>query len=370
MSAPDPLHQRFVALCETPSPTGSERAVAELVRADLEALGLPVDEDSAAAKTGCDSGNLICRIEGSASKSVLLCAHLDTVPEAGKIEVELLDGVYRSRGTTILGADNKAAVAVLVEVARRFGGSRPPVGVELVFTVGEEDGLRGAKALDREALRSELGFVFDHAAPIGDVVIAAPTYHRVTADFLGREAHAGVCPEEGRGAVQAAALAVGEMELGRLDEETTANVGVIAGGTAANVVPGRCRIDAEARSLGEARAGAVATAMVEACNWGAGRAECDVDVEVSTYFRGYRLKTAERPVAIATAALGRAGFSATAVTSGGGSDANAFNATGLSCVNLGNGTFANHTPEENVPAANLDSMVRVVEAIVAEAAAC
>ncbi len=139
----------------------------------------------------------------------MLCAHLDTVPEAERIEVELADGVYRSRGETILGADNKAAVAVLVELAARAVAKPRRCGVELVFTVAEEDGLRGAKELDLGSLRSPFGFALDHATPIGEVITAAPTYQRVVAEFEGVEAHAGIRPEDGRSAIEAAAAAVG-----------------------------------------------------------------------------------------------------------------------------------------------------------------
>ena len=169
-------------------------------------------------------------------------AHLDTVPHDGPVQVELANGVFRSAGDTILGADNKAAVTVLVELAARSAETGPPaVGLELVFTVAEEDGLRGAKELDVSALRSPFGFVLDHATPIGEIITAAPTYNRVVAEFEGIEAHSGIRPEDGRNAIAAAGYAVSATGLGRLDEETTANVGVIRGGTASNVVAGECR---------------------------------------------------------------------------------------------------------------------------------
>src|SRR5262249_25073908 len=150
------------------------------------------------------------------------------------------------------------------------------LGLELVFTVAEEDGLRGAKELDIGALRAPFGYVLDHATPIGEVIVAAPTHKRLLADFTGREAHAGLNPEEGHSAIAAAAAAVAGMKLGRLDEETTANVGIIEGGTASNVVAGHCRILGEARSVDGARAAAVIGEMVDACTWAAGEQRCDV----------------------------------------------------------------------------------------------
>jgi len=258
------LLDRFVRLCETPSPTGGEREVADAVIAELRELGVEVTEDRAAGPARAGAGNLVARVPGRSDGWVMLCAHLDTVPHDGPVEVELSDGVYRSRGDTILGADDKAAVTVLVELAARHAADPPPIGLELVFTVAEEDGLRGAKALDVESLRSAYGFVLDHASPIGELIVAAPTYERLVAEFSGEEAHAGIRPEAGRNAIAAAAAAIAEMKLGRLDDETTANVGTIEGGTAANVVAGQCRIEGEARSIDESRAAETIAAMIDA----------------------------------------------------------------------------------------------------------
>ena len=360
---------RFARLCELASPTGSERAVADAVLAELRELGVEVAEDGAAEAARAGAGNLIARIPGQRDAWIMFASHLDTVPHEGPIEVALEDGVFRSRGDTILGADNKAAVTVLIELAARYVQSPPPIGLELVFTMAEEDGLRGAKELDLDGLRSPMGFVFDHASPIGEVITAAPTYKRLAATFEGKEAHSGIRPEDGRSAVQAAAVAVARMDLGRLDDQTTANVGMIAGGTASNVVAGHCRIDAEARSLDDERASVVIGAMVDACGWAASEHECDVDVEVTEMFRGYRLPTSAPSVAIATAALERCGVEPRMASTGGGSDANAFNAAGFESVLLANGTEANHTPDESVAAERIVQMLAVSEALVAEAAA-
>jgi tripeptide aminopeptidase len=238
-----------------------------------------------------------------------------------------------------------------------------------VFTVAEEDGLRGAKALDLSALRAPYGFVLDHASPVGEVITAAPTYKRLLADFEGTEAHAGIRPEAGHSAIAAAAAAIEAMKLGRLDEETTANVGVIDGGTATNVVAGHCRIDCEARSIDDRRASDTIAAMVDACTWAASEHECDVDVEVTEFFRGYRLPSSATPVRIARRALERCGHEPREVATGGGSDANALSAAGYECVLLANGTEANHTPDESVAAARIVEMLAVCEAIADVAAA-
>jgi tripeptide aminopeptidase len=359
------LFDRFVRLCETPSPTGAERAVADDVLSELRELGVEVIEDDAAEGARAGAGNLIARVPGTGEGWVSFFAHLDTVPEPGAIEVELADGVFRSRGDTILGADNKAAVTVLVELAARHAALPPPTGIELVFTVAEEDGLRGAQELDLGQLRAPFGYALDHASPIGEVITAGPTYQRLVAHFEGVEAHAGIRPEDGRSAIVAAAAAIGRMELGRLDPETTANVGVISGGVASNVVPGACRVEAEARSLDEDRVAATTAAMLDACTHAATEHGCDVDVDLVEIFRGYRQRSSMPAVALARAALERCGITPREVATGGGSDANALIARGYDCVLLANGTEANHTPSESVASARITETLAVCEAIVA-----
>src|SRR3954452_986415 len=255
LSAVERLHETFVRLCEIRSPTGEEREVADTIAAELRALGLEVSEDDAAGAAGAGAGNLLARLPGQSNEWVMFCAHIDTVPHKGQIEVVEADGVYRSAGETILGADNKAAVAALMELVARHAGSDgpPPIGIELLLTVAEEQGLRGAKAFDASVLRSKCGFVLDHASAVGEVIVTSPTQQSVRADFTGVEAHAGIRPEDGNSAIAAASTAIARMELGRLDEETTANVGVIRGGTSGNVVSGHCEVIAEARSLDSER---------------------------------------------------------------------------------------------------------------------
>ncbi|MDX6632184.1 MAG: tripeptide aminopeptidase [Solirubrobacterales bacterium] len=369
MADGDRILDRFARLCETPSPVYAERPMADAVTAELRGLGLDVEEDDAGERIPAGAGNLLARIPGSGEGWLMLCAHIDTVPHEEPIAVELSDGVFRSRGETILGADNKAAVTVLLELAARHARDPAPVGLELLFTVAEEDALRGAKAFDVAKLRSPFGYVLDHATPIGEVITAAPTYKRLVADFDGQEAHAGMRPEDGHSAIAAAAAAIAEMKLGRLDEETTANVGVIHGGSASNVIPGQCRVEAEARSLDDERAAAVAGAMVEACSFGATEHGCDVDVSVEELFRGYRQSESSPAVAAAFAALRSRGHEPRGVPTGGGSDANAFVAAGFDCVNLANGTEANHTPQESVAAASILEMYEIAEALIAEVAA-
>jgi tripeptide aminopeptidase len=358
------LGQRFAELCRIPSPFGHERAHADRVASELRDMGLEVSEDDAAAPAGAECGNLLARLNGRGERSILLCAHLDTVEVSADIEPVIVDGGWENEHDTILGADNKAAVAVMLEVARRASIEGSPVGVELLFTVAEEDGLRGAKAFDVSKLRSDWGYVFDHASAVGEVIVASPTYYRLSADFHGRAAHAGIRPEDGRSAILAAAYAVAAMPHGRIDDRTTANVGSIHGGVAStNVVAERCRIMAEARSLDPERVETVIAEMVDAVHDGAAQAECDVDLDCERLFDGYRQKPSSSPVVAAEAALKSCGYSPKRITTGGASDANALEASGFTCVNLANGTEHNHEPNERVSVVALEGMLDVALAL-------
>ncbi|HEX2127004.1 MAG TPA: M20/M25/M40 family metallo-hydrolase [Thermoleophilaceae bacterium] len=365
----DRLVTDFVRLCEIESPSGRERAMADAVTAELRAIGLDVDEDDTAVDTGSDAGNLLARIPGpEGAPAVLLCAHIDTVPLDAPVEVVRENGGLTNRHEAILGADNKAAVATLLGATRRLVHAGSPVEVELLFTTSEERALRGAKAFDRSRLGSEFGFVFDHASPIGEVIVASPTYYRLEARFRGQAAHAGIRPEAGRNAIAAASRAVTAMRIGRLDDETTANVGRIEGGTSANVVAERCTVECEARSLDDSRAAEVVGAMVDAAAEAASDADCDVETSVERMFRGYRLARTARPVEVAVAGLRATGVEPVYIATGGGSDANAFIARGLTVVNVANGTERNHQPDESVTVEALEKMLDVTLAIVAASA--
>jgi tripeptide aminopeptidase len=361
----------FVRLCEIESPSQNERTVADAVRADLEALGLTVEEDGTAAETGSNSGNLFARIEGPPdSRTILLCAHLDTVPLNGPIEVHLENGVLTNKHEAILGADNKAAVATILAAARRLTapGNPPRVGVEILFTTCEERALAGAKAFDRDKLNAEFGFVFDHASPIGELITASPTYYRLEATFNGKAAHAGIRPEDGHNAIAAAARAIASMQIGRLDDQTTANVGEIQGGTAANVVAERCHVVLETRSLDDARAGEVVSSMVDAATEAASDLECDLETSVERLFRGYKLARTAPVVEVAAAAVQKAGIEPVYINTGGGSDANALIAADLPVLNLANGTERNHQPDESVTVDALEQMLDITLNIVAASA--
>jgi tripeptide aminopeptidase len=278
----------------------------------------------------------------------------------------LEDGAWVSAGDTILGADNKSAVAMLLAIARRHATDPAPVGIELLFTTSEENALAGAKAFDVRRLRSAFGYVFDHASPIGEVVVASPTYYRIEAAFHGRPAHAGIRPEAGRSAIMAAARAIAAMPHGRIDAETTANVGGIRGGTqGTNIVAEHCSFLAEARSLDPAKADAVVAEIVDAVHDAANEpvCSCDVDVSVARLFSGYRHPANAPSVLAAEEALRRTGYTPTRIVTGGGTDGNAFEARGFACTNLANGTEHNHEATERVSVAALEGMLDVTFAL-------
>jgi tripeptide aminopeptidase len=363
-----PAARLMAQLCEIPSPSHQEAAVAEFVRHQLSELDAEVTEDDAAEVLGAGCGNILARFPASPGTSgtpVMFAAHLDTVPVTGPIEVDLVDDHLTNIHPVILGADNKAAVAVLLVALRRVVDEGiPHAGVELLFTPCEEVGLKGAAVFDVAALDAEAGFVYDHTGPIGDIIQRAPTLHRIEATFVGRAAHAGIHPEDGRSAIAAAAAAVGRMPLGRIDVGTTANVGTVTGGTAANVVPERCTIMGEARGHDDEALSIQLTAMLDAITWAATEYELDVETRITREFTSYALGPDDVPVRLAARAVEARGLAARLVPSGGGSDVNAFARNGFPAVNLCNGMIDVHTPDERIRPESLDAMVEITLAII------
>ena len=356
------LADLFVELCRIPSPFGHERECADRVLAELRGMGIGAEEDAA--------GNLLARLPGRSDRSVLLCAHLDTVETEAPIEPVLVDGGWENEHDGILGADNKAALAVMLEVARRASVEGSPVGIELLFTVSEENALAGAKAFDASRLRSDFGYVFDHATAIGDVVVASPTYFRLEASFLGKAAHAGIRPEDGRSAVLAAALAIAAMPLGRIDDQTTANVGSVQGGVGStNVVPERCRLLAETRSLDPPASRRRWRAWSTRCTTAPQGPNATSTSSPRSCSRASACAPAHRSSPPPRRPCARRGYEPRRIETGGGSDANALQAAGFPCLNLANGTERNHEPTERVSVAALEGMLDVALALLDEAAA-
>ena len=354
----------FLELAAIPSPPGEEDAVSEVVQRYLRDLGLDADEDA--------FGNVYARMEPTADGTPLFfCAHLDTVPPDGKLDPVLgEDGIIRNEGGTILGADNKAAVVQMLEGARRvLAENRPHAGIELLFTMQEEIGLLGAAAFDHTRFQAQLGYVYDQAAPIGEIILGAPWAQGLEVTFHGRASHSGMFPEEGRSAIQAAAKAIADLRLGRVDEETTANVGLISGGTAGNIVPEWCTFLAEARCQDERKLNDVVQEMLDAFTFAATEGDCEVSTALKKTYRGYRFAKSDDVVVLAAAALERCGRTVSYALSGGAADANSFNERGLRCVNLANGMTDIHTPDERIAVDDLEGMVDVTLALVEAARA-
>jgi tripeptide aminopeptidase len=364
------LNDTFAELCRIESPSGEERRCAERVAEELRAFGLQVQEDAAGATAGSNCGNLLARVPATAVRleqageqrpTLLLCAHLDTVPPRAPIDPVIVEDGWENANDGILGADNKAAIAVLLTLARRAQADGSPLEIELLFTVCEERGLAGARAFDATSLRSDFGYVFDHASPIGEIVVSAPSHFRVQAHYHGAAAHAGIRPQDGRSAILAAAHAIAAMRLGRLDEQTTVNVGTIAGGSAMNVVPEHCTLLAEVRSHSDELGEAALTELIDALHEAANLPQCECDVDIDTQRTCAAYSTPPRAPALLAAeqALRACGYQPSTISSGGASDANALVAAGLPTINLANGTERNHEPDERVAVAALEGMLDV-----------
>lgn len=358
------LRDLFVRLAAIRSPSGEERDVADFVADYVGDLGLECREDATAAGPRA-AGNMTIRVPGRGhGTAIALSAHLDTVPLERPPVIICENGIVRTDGETILGADDKAAVAALLLVLRDLAARPPAAGVELVLTVREEVGLGGAKDYDLSTLDAKAMFVFDSSVPPGSVIASAPTHKLVNAEFHGVAAHAGMSPEEGRSAVVAAARAIVAMEQGRIDDETTANVGVITGGTATNIVPDRCLLRAEVRSRDDAKAVAVVERMLKAITTAATETGIDVGVDVHEHYRGYRHSRRSLVMRLAASAVAAAGLPFAAVASNGGSDANVFNARGLPALTLGVGYERVHSPQEHIRLERLAQVYELAHALV------
>lgn len=359
----------FLELAELASPSGEEHRVAERVREFARSRGLEVREDAAAERIGGSTGNILLTLPATAGGVPLLfCAHLDTVPVEGPISARIADGMVRSDGRTILGADDKAAVAaMLAALDRLLEEKRPHAGLEFLFTPMEEVGCRGAKAFDRGELEAECGFVYDHAGPLGTMVQSAPSGFLAELEFEGRAAHAGIAPEDGRSAIEAAARTVSDLSLGKLADGSTLNIGLIGGGTVHNVVAERCRLTADIRARTHPRAEALLAEVLATSQLQAARADCLISSAVEEKYRAYEFADDDLAVRLARSALDDLGIVPELVTGGGGADASIFNLRGLPCLNLGNGMRDIHTTHEQIAIADLRASVELTLGLIARA---
>lgn len=350
MVSPKRMVEEFLELVRIDSVSGKERQIADLLKDKLAGLGLEVLEDGAGRKVGSDTGNIIGRLPASGSGPVLmLCSHMDTVEPGRGVKPRIEGGVIRSAGDTVLGADDKAGIVTILEVLRVIREqSVSHGGLEVVFTIWEEGGLFGAKNLDFDHLSARIGFVLDSDGPPGTVITRAPSQDRIGATIKGRAAHAGINPEDGINAIQVASQAVAQMKLGRIDHETTCNIGIIKGGKATNIVPDSATLDGETRSLDAGKREAQTAAMCAAIREAAAGFGAGVDLVTETLYHEFNLSEESPPVRLAVEAAVKLGLTPRLEKTGGGSDANIFNKRGIETAVLGIGMKKVHTTEEYI----------------------
>lgn len=357
----------FMELVRIDSPSKNERKLADKLKQDLRSLGFQVEEDDTGSKVNGNAGNIIAHLKGSnaGKPTILLSAHMDTVSKIFGINPLVKDGKISSDGTTILSADDKAGICAIVQgIKSALEKGREHGDIEIVFTVCEEIGLKGSKNLNYEKLKAKMGFIFDSGEDVGKIVTSAPAQNSLYFKVTGKAAHAGAEPEKGISAIKVAGVALAEMNFGRIDAETTANIGVIKGGTATNIVTDLVEMEGESRSRSEEKLNRQTEHMVEVVKSAAKKYGAFVDCDVSLSYPLFRFKEDSPVVNYAVEAVRRAGLKPELISTGGGSDANIFNGRSIPCVNLASGFFDPHTFEEYIPVDSLVSLCKLVEALI------
>lgn len=356
------LLNRFMEYVQIDSETKSEGVFSCFLGAQLEGLGLKVTFDNAGESIGSDGNNLVGRLEGTLpGEPIIFCAHMDTVVPGKGIIPKIQGGIISSAGDTILGADDKGGISAIVEALQMIRESgEPHRTIEVIFTIAEEGGLNGAKNMDMSIVTGSRGFVLDSGGSPGHIVVKAPYQDKIEARIFGRPAHAGICPEEGISAIQVVASAIQHMNLLRIDEETTANIGIIRGGDATNIVCPEVWIKAEARSLTEEKLTAQTNHMVKCVEDACGDYGARSAIKVSREYGGYSV-VKEDPLLIFTErCMTDIGLKPFRAASGGGSDTNILNNRGLKLLNLGTGMAKCHTLNEHITVKDLTDLTRLV----------
>ncbi|MFY4775862.1 M20/M25/M40 family metallo-hydrolase [Metabacillus sp. RGM 3146] len=367
----DRITEEFMELVQVDSETGHEQEISKVLKEKFSALGLTVTEDDTTGVTGHGAGNLVCTLEATkeGADAIYFTSHMDTVVPGKGIKPSIKDGYIVSDGTTILGSDDKAGLAAMLEAIRVLKEEKISHGkIEFVITVGEESGLLGAKALDPSLMTAKYGYALDSDGKVGDIIVAAPTQAKIKAIIHGKTAHAGVAPEKGISAITVAAKAVARMPLGRIDDETTANIGRFEGGTQTNIVSDRVDILAEARSLDPHKMEVQAAKMKDAFESAAEEMGARAEVEVQVMYPGFKFGEGDHVVEIAKRAAAKIGRESRLLTSGGGSDANVIAGNGVPTVNLAVGYEEIHTTNEKIPVEELVKTAEMVVAVIEEAA--
>ncbi|MCH8273923.1 MAG: M20/M25/M40 family metallo-hydrolase [Armatimonadetes bacterium] len=353
------LFDLFKDLCLINAPALQERECVEFGKRYLKAMGLEVSEDNAGEKIGGNANNVIAKLPGNkpGAPAIFFSAHFDTVEPTEGLEIGERNGEFYSKSDTILGADDKGGMAPAIEAVQAIKESGEPHGdVYLILSVAEEIGLKGAFACDIQQIGVDYGFVFDTGPPVGSFVNHVGTHDKIYARVIGRPAHAGKHPEDGINAIQAASAGVAKMKLGKVDEDTTANVGTIEGGTATNVVPAEANLTAEARSLDVAKLDAQVKHMVDCFEAGAAEHKAKTEIRTERMYDGYLVAEDAAPVRVALKAAANIGFRHALRWTLGGSDANAFNAKGVPSIVVGTGMKEIHTHDEHVSKKDLSDL--------------
>lgn len=365
------LLAEFCELIKIDSPTRKERPLAEILETRLRNMNMTVTEDQAGLAIGGDCGNVFAYLKGTLPQApvLMLSAHMDTVDPCQGIEPILREGRFTSQGPTILGADDKSGIAPILEALRTVQELNIPHGdIQVVFSVAEEGGLNGSKNLDQSLLKADYGYVLDATGEPGTIILAAPGQDQINITITGKAAHAGVAPEEGISAIVAAAQAISSLKTGRIDGETTSNVGTIEGGLATNIVAERVEVTCETRSRSLKKLEMQTAQMVEVFKRCSENAGAQVEIEVIRMYDPYEIEEGSSIVAVAVQAAKAAGLRPRFTATGGGSDANYFNKYGLPCVVLGTGMEKTHTTEECLAENNLYRCAELVVEIIKAAA--
>lgn len=364
----DRLIAQFLDYVKISSPSYKEGNFAKALKKDMEEIGFEIIVDDAGTKAGSDTGNLIGFLKGNKDlETIMLCAHMDTVTPCENIEPIIENEIIKSKGNTILSADDKAGIVSILEGIRYIKENNIPHGdIEVVFTICEEVGLYGSKYLDYSKIKSKKAFVFDASGDIGGVNIQGPAQAQIHATFHGKAAHAGLNPEKGINAIQVASRAIDKMSLLRIDEETTANIGIIRGGSATNIVAETTEVEFEARSLNEEKLNKQVEHMVNAMEEAAKEFNATVDIKVNNAYPTFKLDKDEPILKIIENAMKKLNIPYMPKPTGGGSDTNIFNGNGLKAATLGVGMFGAHSVDEYIAINDIVKTAELVVAIVEE----
>lgn len=360
------LVDEFLELVQIDSASKDERQIADALLTKLRDLNLTVTEDDAGAKIGGTAGNILAVLDGGKpGPALLFCAHMDRVEPGLNIKPQIKDGVITSDGTTILAADDVAGISAILEAIRVIQEQEIPHGrLEILFTVAEEGGLHGAKSLDASALQAKAGFFLDSGGPVGTIVVQAPAQKGIRITIHGKAAHAGVAPETGINAIVVAAHALTKMNLGRLDPETTANIGIIQGGVATNIVPDRVELKGEARSRDNGKLTKQVEHMTDIVKRTCADYGVTADITVTDSYSAFSLNQEDYVVKLACSAAEAMGIEPRLESTGGGSDANIINGYGIPSVVLGMGYSNVHTTQESIPIEQLVAAAEYVVSII------